>query len=148
MANLFNPDFKDFIKCLEKYEVKYVLVGGYSVIIHGYNRTTGDMDIWVNRSVENYKNIVKAFVDFGLPTFDMTEDNFMNSNYDVFRFGKPPCRIDLMTHVLGLDFKDVHENSFLYEEEDLKIRVIHINDLRKAKQSSARHKDLDDLENL
>jgi hypothetical protein len=28
--------------------VKYLLVGGYAVIFHGYSLTTGDMDIWVD----------------------------------------------------------------------------------------------------
>jgi murein L,D-transpeptidase YafK len=37
---------------------------GYAVIIHGYNRTTGDMDIWVNRTEENYQKITKAFAEF------------------------------------------------------------------------------------
>ena len=45
--NIFNPDFQDFIAALNLSEVAYILVGGYSVILHGYARTTGDMDIWV-----------------------------------------------------------------------------------------------------
>lgn len=61
MGNIFNSDFRDFIMALNKNAVKYILVGGYSVILHGYSRTTGDMDIWVERSDENYSKIVKAF---------------------------------------------------------------------------------------
>jgi hypothetical protein len=38
---------------------------GYAVIIHGYNQnSTGDMDIWVNRTEENYQKITKAFAEF------------------------------------------------------------------------------------
>ena len=40
--------------------MKYILVGGYAVIIHGYNRTTGDLDIWVERSAENYYKILQG----------------------------------------------------------------------------------------
>jgi len=39
-----NENFIDFIKLLNKHEVKYVLVGGWAVIFEGYSRTTGDMD--------------------------------------------------------------------------------------------------------
>lgn len=46
MNNLFNDDFRDFILAFNKANVDYVLVGGFSVVIHGYNRATGDMDIW------------------------------------------------------------------------------------------------------
>ena len=44
MGNLFNEDFPDFLAALRRHGVRYVLVGGYSVILHGYSRTTGDLD--------------------------------------------------------------------------------------------------------
>ena len=53
MGNIFNNDFQDFISALNNNNVEYLLVGGYSVILHGHSRTTGDMDIWVNRTSEN-----------------------------------------------------------------------------------------------
>jgi hypothetical protein len=34
MGNIFNDDFRDFIEILNKYKVKYILVGGYAVILH------------------------------------------------------------------------------------------------------------------
>ncbi|MDZ4667281.1 MAG: hypothetical protein SGJ00_05295 [bacterium] len=45
--NILNEYFQDFSKVLNYEEVKYMLVGDYSVIIHGYPRTTGDIDIWM-----------------------------------------------------------------------------------------------------
>ena len=45
MSNIFNEDFRDFLNALNDAEVKYILIGGFSVILHGYSRTTGDMDI-------------------------------------------------------------------------------------------------------
>lgn len=51
-GNIFNDDFRDFIHCLNKHDVEYILVGGYSVIAHGYPRTTGNMDIWVNQTLK------------------------------------------------------------------------------------------------
>ena len=59
MANIFNDDFRDFIDALNKYEVEYLLVGGYAVILNGYRRTTGDMDIWINVTPENYRRLIK-----------------------------------------------------------------------------------------
>jgi len=79
MANIFNEDFRDFIDALNKQEVEYLLVGGYAVILHGYRRSTGDMDIWVNVTAENLKKIIKAYLAFGLPTSDISEDNFLRN---------------------------------------------------------------------
>jgi hypothetical protein len=62
MGNIFNDDFRDFLSALNKQEVKYLLVGGFAVILHGYSRTTGDMDIWVERTSENYLRIKQAFL--------------------------------------------------------------------------------------
>lgn len=66
MGNVFNEDFQDFLKSLNNTEVKYVLVGGYSVIFHGFPRTTGDLDIFVEVSEENYLKLQKAFSLFDM----------------------------------------------------------------------------------
>lgn len=46
---IFFQDFLEFIQALQQNGVEYLLVGGYAVILYGYMRTTGDLDIWVNR---------------------------------------------------------------------------------------------------
>ncbi|MEO7674776.1 MAG: hypothetical protein ABIU09_11960 [Pyrinomonadaceae bacterium] len=58
MTIRLQEDFKEFLKLLEANEVDYLLVGGYAVGYYGYPRPTGDMDIWVSRSVENAKKVV------------------------------------------------------------------------------------------
>lgn len=149
MGNIFNSDFRDFIIALNKNAVKYILVGGYSVILHGYSRTTGDMDIWVERSDENYSNIVKAFEDFGMPVFDMTKENFLEHPiWDVFTFGIPPVAIDVMIKIDGFNFEEVFERSVILNDGDLVVRVIHKNDLIAAKLKANRFKDMDDVEHL
>ena len=149
MANIFNNDFRDFISALNNQSVKYILVGGYSVILHGYPRTTGDMDIWVERTAENYQKIKNAFHQFGMPVFDMTLDNFLSHpNWDVFTFGTPPVAIDLMVQVEGLDFALAYDKSIYFEDDGLSIRTIHKTDLIQTKQVVNRPKDQDDLLNL
>lgn len=107
MGNIFNADFKDFIQALNDNDVDYILVGGFAVILHGHSRVTGDMDIWVNRTEENYKKLMKAFYQFGMPAFDMSKENFLNhQDWDVFKFGRKPAAIDIMTKVKGLDFDE------------------------------------------
>jgi predicted nucleotidyltransferase len=149
MGNIFNSDFRDFIASFNKHGVKYLLVGGYSVILHGYSRTTGDMDLWVERSEENYLKIKSAFQDFGMPVFDMTKENFMSHPvWDVFTFGVPPVAIDIMIKLDGFSFQEVYERAITFHDDNLEIRVIHKNDLIAAKQKAGRSKDLNDLENL
>ena len=149
MGNIFNEDFQDFISSLNKHKVQYLLVGGYSVILHGYSRTTGDLDIWINKTKENYLQLKKAFGTFGMPLFDMTEDNFLNNpDLNVFTFGRPPRSIDIMTAVKGIDFDESFLAANLVEIENLEVRLIHLTHLLKAKKAAGRYKDLDDIENL
>ncbi|MFC5282449.1 DUF6036 family nucleotidyltransferase [Pedobacter alpinus] len=149
MSNIFNQDFRDFIEALNNANVKYILVGGYSVILHGYSRTTGDMDIWVDRSADNYEKIKLAFSNFGMPVFDMTDSNFLtHPNWDVFTFGIPPSAIDVMVKLKGLDFKECYPNAVDFEDDGLLIKCINFNDLIRAKEASFRPKDIDDIQNL
>jgi hypothetical protein len=86
MPDIFESDLRDFIFALNVSSTEYILVGGYAVIIHGYYRTTRDMDIWVNKTKENYVKLSKAFAIFGMPVFDMTEENFLGEKFDVFLY--------------------------------------------------------------
>jgi len=125
-------------------------VGGYSVILHGYSRTTGDMDIWVQPTAENYERLRRAFSQFGMSVFDMTAARFLASeHYDVFTFGRPPVCIDILTRVKGLDFDAAFSGSEWFAIADnLSVRALRLSDLLEAKMASARPKDLDDIDNL
>lgn len=149
MGNIFNTDFREFLEILNKHEVNYLLVGAYAVILHGYRRTTGDMDIWVKNDEENYKKLMKVYLEFGLPTTDLTKEIFLdNSNMDVFSYGRPPVSIDILTSLKGCNFDEAFELSQIYIEDNLQIIFINLNTLRLAKKASGRFKDLDDLEKL
>lgn len=69
MGNIFNKDFVDFIESLNSNEIEYVLVGGYSVIFHGYPRTTETL---ISGSIEMKKTIKNWFAhltQFEMPVF-------------------------------------------------------------------------------
>jgi predicted nucleotidyltransferase len=149
MANIFQEDFRDFIKALNDQEVKYILVGGVAVILHGHARVTGDMDIRVDCSEDNYKKLAKAFHQFHMPVFDMILKKFLdNKANDVFSFGRNPVGIDIMTAVKGLNFEETYSLSTIFDDDGLPVRIIHINHLIQAKQAAGRLKDLDDINQL
>ena len=149
MGNIFNEDFQEFLTALNNANVKYVLVGGYSVIYHGFPRTTGDLDIFVEVSEQNYNSIETAFLDFGMPVFDMTRENFLkNSDFNVFSFGRSPVSIEILKAISGLEFKEVYDQAINTEIENIKLKVINLSHLKENKKQSGRNKDLNDLENL
>ncbi|SIT15586.1 hypothetical protein [Belliella pelovolcani] len=149
MGNVFNPDFQEFLLALNRNEVNYVLVGGYSVIYHGFPRTTGDLDLFVEVSQSNYQKLVKAFEQFQMPMFDMTEDSFLHqTTINVYTFGRPPVCIEILKEISGFTFQEISNNALNTVFEEIPMKVIHLNDLKRNKQISGRGKDLNDLENL
>ncbi len=146
--NILNDDFKDFFILLNKHAVEYILVGGYAVIIRGYSRSTGDLDIWVNKTPENYLKLQKAIQSFGLPAEAVKESEFFSTDFDVFSFGRPPYAIEIMTEVKGIDFGVAFKNASIENINEIPIRIIHLQNLIEAKKASGRSKDLNDIENL
>ena len=53
---MLSQDFKEFVQLLIKHKVQYLIVGGYAVGVHGHPRYTGDLDIWLNLTLDNAKN--------------------------------------------------------------------------------------------
>jgi hypothetical protein len=86
--DIFEPVFVDFIRLLNKHEVEYILIGGMAVNVYGYNRPTGDMDIWMNPNNKNGAKIINAIDEYGFDTSRLKEKNFEEA--DVFFLGQPP----------------------------------------------------------
>ena len=50
---LLPESYETFLKAMNQSGVRYLVVGGFAVIAYGVDRTTGDMDVWVDNSDEN-----------------------------------------------------------------------------------------------
>ena len=146
MPSLFNPDFSDFLELLNKNKVRFLLIGGYAVILHGYVRSTSDMDIFVEKTEDNYLKIKKTYIDFGAPIFAKSE--FLNENFDVWSIGREPSKIDIVSQIKGLTFEESITLCEWHSLENFKIPYIHINHLVRNKLATGRNKDLADVEQL
>ena len=144
---IFNNDFIDFILLLNKREVKFVLVGGLAVVIHGHFRTTKDMDIFYEGSEENGKKILETINEFGFSYLKLTLDDVLDSN-GYIKLGREPVRIDLFCDLPGVTFDEVYKDAIEYQEDGLKFKVIHVNHLIANKTKVGRLQDLDDVKKL
>ncbi len=141
------PDFKEFLKLLNKHKVEYLLVGGYAVGYHGYPRATADMDIWIDISPINAKKIVSVLNEFGFESPELTEELFLEEN-KVIRMGVPPVRLELITSISGVEFNACFQQKNIGKIDGIEVNIIDLENLRKNKKASGRYKDLNDLENL
>ncbi len=144
---MLNPDFKDMLLALSEEKVEYLIVGAYAMAMHGYPRTTMDIDIWLAASPENAEGVLRALERFGAPVFDLTREDLQSSD-TVFQIGVAPRRIDLMTSATGLDFAESYAKSVSIQMDGLDLRIPCIEDLIANKRASGRTKDLADVEAL
>jgi len=138
-------DFRDFIRLLNKNEVRYLLVGGWAVGIYGNPRATKDIDFLIAVSDVNLTRLQQAMYEFGIPAFDR---KMLKEPGNVFRIGRSPIQIDIINQASGITFDESYSARNIIDVEGLEISMISKNDLIKNKLASGRYQDLADSEIL
>lgn len=144
---MLSQDFKEFIELLNAHSVRYLIVGGYAVAFHGHPRYTKDLDVWIELSPENAGNVVKALEEFGFGSFELKPEDFLVSD-QVIQLGYPPNRIDILTTLKKVEFKDCYNARVEVIIQGLKINFIDLENLKQNKRATGRPQDLADAENL
>lgn len=140
-------EFSELLKLLNAHEVKYLIVGGYAVAYHGYPRTTGDIDIWIERSAENAQRIYRTLRAFGFDVPTLQPELFAKADR-IICMGYPPLRVEILTSVSGVEFAPCYAQRIEDEIGEVTASIIDLECLKKNKRASGRHKDLSDLEHL
>ena len=140
-------DFKEFLRLLNSKGARYLLVGGYAVALHGYLRSTGDMDIWVGTAAQNAAKVAEAVREFGFAAPELTARLFEEQN-QVIRMGVPPLRLEILTTLSGVDFEDCYQGRMTIDAEGIPIPLLSLEHLKANKRAAGRLKDLADLEQL
>ncbi len=144
---MLNQDFKEFVQSLNDNGVRYLIVGGYAVAMHGHPRYTMDLDVWVEAVPENATRVVRALHQFGFESLGLTEADFLEPD-QIIQLGRPPRRIDILTSLTGIEFEPCYPARVEVDVDGVAVAFIGLADLRKNKQASGRHQDLADIESL
>lgn len=142
-----HQDFKELFELLIKYEVNFVLVGAYALALHGAPRYTGDLDILIESQENNAKKILQALDEFGFGSLGITEGDLLVPG-KVIQLGQPPVRIDFITSITGVEWKEVYKNREEAMCGNLRLPYIGKDQLIKNKKATARKRDLADIEAL
>jgi len=144
---MLSKDFKEFVELLNKSNVKYLVVGGYAVAVHGFPRYTKDLDIWIELSSHNADAIIDALAQFGFGALDLKPEDFLEAGR-IIQLGYPPHRIDLITSLSGVTFEDCYRVRVQVDLQGMTVDFIDLDNLKKNKLATGRIQDLADLENL
>ncbi len=99
-----NSDLTELLEALEKYRVRYMIIGGHAVGFHVEPRFTKDFDIWISTDTRNALAVFKALAEFGAPLADHVPADFEEENTFYF-FGEYPNRIDVLMGPPGPTFE-------------------------------------------
>lgn len=156
-----NP-YREIFSALNDAGIRYLIVGGVAVNLHGYRRFTGDVDILLALQPENLENMTKLMHSLGyierlpvrlqtlgdketvqrfLTEKGMTAYTFLSSKRE---------RIDLdILAAKSLDFEDFEKRKELIALDDaLEVPVVSIDDLLAMKREANRDQDVRDIQML
>ena len=155
--NIFEKVFRE----LNRAKVKYLIVGGVAVNLHGYLRFTGDIDILLLLEEGNFERMDRAMKKLGyqerlpvsifslkdhkqikkwLKEKNMTAYSFVPTDHSLMT-------IDVLTEK-SIKFTDFSAKRILKKLGKIYIPVVSIADLIKMKKEAGRDQDLIDLKFL
>lgn len=139
-----NDQMENFLlvlDALDKQKVQYILVGGVAVILHGIERLTRDIDIFVKMDNKNIERLRKAlhsiFEDDSIEEITLEE----LQEFAVIRYGTPgDFYIDIMARIGEVAvYEDLEYETLHYQ--GIKIKIATPETLYTLKKDSLRYKD-------
>lgn len=149
----FQPD--EVVRLLNRYEVRYVLIGGLAAVLQGSPTVTRDIDICHARDEGNLVRLADALRDVhaqlrgapaGLP---FSLDARTLANGDSFTFTTDVGWLDVLATPAGTSgYDDLTRTAELMDAFGEEFLVAGLDDLIRMKRAAGRPKDLIELEIL
>ncbi|MBL8821727.1 MAG: hypothetical protein JNJ77_03995 [Planctomycetia bacterium] len=141
----FTDDWKEFLRLANLNRLRYLVVGGVAMVLHGLVRATADIDIWIDNRPANIRKLKTVLTEFG---FNMLADKLPKqfSSRQALFLGKPPYRIDVLSGISGTLFSQAYRAKVIIKIHDLTIPVVGLNELMQNKKAAGRLKDKADVE--
>jgi len=153
--------FEPLFKALNDGGVRYVVVGGLAVVLHGYPRMTVDVDLVVDLDEDQATKAIDVLVATGLHArIPVNPRDFANRSvregwmrqrgmqvFSMFDPLNPMRAVDLFVSY-PVPFEDLWSRSEAFDLRGIKVRVASISDLITMKRLAGRVQDLADIEKL
>ena len=126
--------------------VRFIVVGAHAMAVHGVPRSTGDLDVWIERTEANADRAWDALKEFGAPleALGVSRQDLRHPG-TVIQLGLPPRRIDLLNRITGVEFEDAWHHRVEHMLECRAISYLGHADLVANKRATGRAQDLVDV---
>lgn len=149
--DILNPEFLLFLKCAQKNNLRYMLIGGYAVNYYGYNRNTDDMDIWLAPTNENKKAFIETLLCMKYSQEEvgpLNKEDFIGGFMGVISGGESPIDVITVVH-RAISFDEAEKEQSIFEiEPGFFMKIVPYDFLKDMKLRSQREKDTWDIARL
>ena len=154
-------DVERVLAALNRENVRYLVAGGVAVVLHGYLRTTADLDLIIELETENVRRALGALGSLGYrPRAPVSADDFADrsireswireNNLQVFSMWSeraPALEVDLFVRE-PFDFDAAYSSTEELRLGTTSVRVVPRQLLIDMKRKAGRPRDLEDAEAL
>ncbi|TSA24750.1 MAG: hypothetical protein D4R67_11280 [Bacteroidetes bacterium] len=147
--NIFLEEHQQVLEKLVDKGVEFLIIGGYAVNFHGYNRVTGDLDIWIKPDNINKDRLVGMLSEMQFDSSGL--DSLKKADFTapfVFYIWEEPYKVDFLTHISGNSFREAYARRVVKDIEGIQLPFISITDLVASKIATTRLRDKADVEEL
>lgn len=138
-------DTESLLKLLNAHCVEYVVIGATAFPIHGYTRSTLDVDLFIRPESANAERVLTVLREFGYDVTDLTVDDLLAFKVLLRQHS---VEADVHPFVTGITFEQVWQNRVVGKIGDTPAAFGSLDDLIQMKRAANRPKDQDDLKNL
>ena len=153
--------FDTLFKILDDADVRYIVVGGLAVVLHGHARLTADLDLIIDLDPGEVRRAISALVDAGFrPQVPVPPEQFADpatrrsrirdKGMRVFSMSDPENSMRIVDLFVEnpIPFDELLSRSEVLHLQTASVRIAAIDDLIRLKEMAGRPKDLDDIEKL
>lgn len=126
---------------LNRFQARYLVVGGFAIIQAGFPRFTGDIDLLIDPSLENEAKVFQALRSLPDKAVDQLDAGDV-ARFTVVRVADEVL-VDLMASSCGVDFEEAIRDAEFREIEGVRIPFASPRTLWRMKQT-VREKDIPD----
>ncbi len=142
------PDFRTILVSLNQYDVRYVLIGGFAMTLHGSAHVTFDIDVCLERTRENLKKAAEALRPFnprlrGVPKeLPFTWDFQVLWSTTTLTLSTDASDLDILMEPAGAPlFDTLFERTTVVDWDGISVPTASLDDLISMKRAANRPRD-------
>lgn len=153
--------YSEVFDSFNRNNVRYLVVGGVAMNLHGVPRMTYDLDVMIALDPDNSRNAWHALISLGFsPRVPVTLDEFadtnkrdellLKKNMIVLSFFKGTKQFDVVDIFVKnpIDFEVCYRRKKIYHSKSINVTVVDKEDLIQLKSLTNRQQDAADIESL